>query len=47
MPHGYYTLEHDVENIYSMDTLEAANSISDTKGNDDHESFILEEPQDT
>ena len=46
-PHEYYTLEHDVENICSMDTLEAANSISDTKGKDDHESFILEEPQDT
>ena len=46
-PHEYYTLEHDVENICSMDTLEAANSIPDTEVNDDHESFILEEPQDT
>ena len=46
-PHEYYTLEHDVENICSMDTLEAANSIPDIEVNDDHESFILEEPQDT
>ena len=30
-----------------MDTLEVANSIPDTEVNDDHESFILEEPQDT
>ena len=29
-----------------MDTLEAANSIPDTEVNNDHESFILEEPQD-
>ena len=46
-PHEYYTLEHNVENIYSMDTLDAENSISDTEVNDNHESFILEEPQDT
>ena len=30
-----------------MDTLEAGNSIPDMEVNDDHESFILEEPQDT
>ena len=47
MPHEYYMLEQDVENVCSMDTLEAANSIPDTEVNDDHESFILEEPQDT
>ena len=46
-PHEYYTLEHNVKNIYSMDTLDAENSISDTEVNDNHESFILEEPQDT
>ena len=40
--HEYYTLEHNVKNIYSMDTLEVANSIPDTEVNDDHESFILE-----
>ena len=44
-PHEYCTLEHDVENIYSMDTLEVANSIPDTEVNNDHESFILEESQ--
>ena len=44
-PREYYTLEHDVENICSMDTLEAANSIPDTEVNNDHESFILEESQ--
>ena len=30
-----------------MDTLEAANSMSDMEVNDEHESFILVEPQDT
>ena len=30
-----------------MDTLEAVNSISDSEVNDEHGSFILEEPQDT
>ena len=30
-----------------MDTLEAANSISDPEVNDELESFIFEEPQDT
>ena len=46
-PHKYYMLEQDVKNVYSMDTLEAANSMSDMEVNDEHESFILEEPQDT
>ena len=34
MPHEYYRLEHDVENVCSMDTLEAANSASDPEVND-------------
>ena len=46
-PREYYTLEHDVENICSMDTLEEANSMSVTKVNDENESSFLEEPQDT
>ena len=46
-PHEYYKLEHDVENVFSMDTLGAANSISDSEINDEHESFIFEGPQDT
>jgi hypothetical protein len=29
-----------------MDIVEAANSMSCTKDNDEHENFILEEPQD-
>jgi hypothetical protein len=45
-PHEYYRLEHDFENICSMDTLEAANSMSGTEHNDEHGSFILEEQQD-
>ena len=40
-------LEQDVKNVCSMDTLEAANSMSDPEVNDEHESFIFEEPQDT
>ena len=40
-------LEQDVKNVYSMDTLEAANSMSGTEVNDENESFFLEEPQDT
>ena len=43
----YYRLEPNVENVCSMDTLEAVNSISDLEVNDEHGSFILEEPQDT
>jgi len=46
-PHEYYMLGQDIENVCSMDTLEAANSISDPEVSDEHESFILEEPQDT
>ena len=46
-PHEYYMLEQDVENVCSMDTLEAANSMSDSKVNDEHESFLLEGTQDT
>ena len=45
--HEYYRLELDVENVCSIHTLEAANSILDSEGNDEHESFILEEPHDT
>ena len=44
--HEYYMLEQDVENICSMDTLEAANSMSGAEVNDENESFFLEEPQD-
>jgi hypothetical protein len=44
--HEYYRLEHNLENLYSMDTLEAANSMSGTEDNDEHGNFILEEPQD-
>ena len=47
MPHEYYKLGHDVENVCSMDTLEAVNSILDSEVNDEHGSFILEEPHDT
>jgi len=43
-PHEYYRLEHDVENVCSTDTLEATDSISDMEVNDEHKSFILEEP---
>ena len=46
-PHEYYMLEQDVENVCSIDTLEAANSMSGTEVNDENESFFLEEPQDT
>jgi hypothetical protein len=46
-PHEYYMLEQDVENVCSMDTLEAANSMSSTEVNDENENFFLEEPQDT
>ena len=46
-PHEYYMLEQDVENVCSMDTLEAANSMLGTEVNDENESFFLEEPQDT
>ena len=45
--HEYYMLEQDVENVCSMDTLEAANSMSGMEVNDEDESFFLEEPQDT
>ena len=47
MPHEYYKLEHDVENVYSMDTLEVVDSMSDSEVNDEHGSFIFEGPQDT
>ena len=43
----YYRLEPNVENVCSKDTLEAANSMSDSKVNDEHESFLLEGTQDT
>ena len=33
-PHEYYMLEQDVENVCFMDTLEAANSISDPEVNE-------------
>ena len=46
-PHEYYMLEQDVENVCSIDTLEAANSMSGTEVNDENESFFLEKPQDT
>ena len=46
-PHEYYKLEHDVENVCSMDTLEAVDSISDPEVNDEDGSFIFEGPQDT
>ena len=46
-PHEYYMLEQDVENVCSMDTLEAVDSMSDSEVNDEHGSFILDEPQDT
>ena len=46
-PHEYYMLEQDVENVCSMDTLEAAKSMSGTEVNDENESFFLKEPQDT
>ena len=46
-PHEYYMLEQDVKNVCSMDTLEAANSMSGTEVNNENESFFLEEPQDT
>ena len=45
--HEYYKLEHDVKNVFSMNTLEAAKSTSDLEVNDEHERFILEGPQDT
>jgi hypothetical protein len=47
MPHEYYKQGHDVENVCSMDTLEAVKSISDSEVNEEHRSFIFEEPQDT
>ena len=43
----YYRLEPNVENVCSKDTLEAANSMSDSEVSDEDGSFILEEPQDT
>ncbi|KAG2597855.1 hypothetical protein PVAP13_5KG305007 [Panicum virgatum] len=43
-PHEYSRLEHDVENVCSTDTLKATDSISDMEVNDEHKSFILEEP---
>ena len=46
-PHEYYKLEHDVENVYSMDTLEEVDSISDLEVKDEDGSFIFEGPQDT
>jgi hypothetical protein len=46
-PHEYYKLEHDVENVCSMDTLEVVNSISDSEVNEEPGSFIFERPQDT
>ena len=33
-PHEYYKLEHDVENVCSMDTLEAVESMSDSEVNE-------------
>ena len=44
-PHEYYKLEHDVENVCSMDTLEAVDSISDPEVNDEDGSFIFEGPR--
>ena len=41
----YYKLEHDVENVCSMDTLEAVDSISDPEVNDEDGSFIFEGPR--
>ena len=46
-PHEYYKLEHAVESVCFMDTLEAVDSISDLEVNNEVGSFILEEPQDT
>ena len=46
-PQEYYKLEHDVENVYSMDTLEVVDSISDLEVKDEDGSFIFEGPQDT
>ena len=40
-PHEYYKLEHEVENVCSMDTLEAVNSISDSEVNDEDGRYIL------
>jgi hypothetical protein len=45
-PHEYYRLDHDFENVCSMDILEVENSMSGTEDNDEHENSILEEPQD-
>src|SRR6185312_7903757 len=39
--------KHDVENVCSMDTLEAVDYISNPEVNDEDESFIFEGPQDT
>ena len=47
MPHEYYKLEHDVENVCSMDTLEVVDSISNPEVNEEDGSFIFEGPQDT
>ena len=45
--HEYYLLELDVENVCSIHTLEAVDSISDPEVNDEDGSFIFEGPQDT
>ena len=47
MPHEYYMLEQDVENVCSMDTLEVVDSISDSEVNEEDGSFIFEGPQNT
>ena len=46
-PHDYYRLEHDVENVCSVDPLEAVDSISDPEINDVDGSFIFEGPKNT
>ena len=47
MPYECYKIEHDVENVCSMDTLEAVDSISNPEVNEEDGSFIFEGPQDT
>ena len=42
----YYRLEPNVENVCSMDTLEAVDSILDSEVNEGHGSFNFEGPQD-
>ena len=45
--HEYYKQGHNVENVCSMDTLEAVDSISVSKVSEEHGSFVFEGPQDT